>query len=131
MGLDTSHDCWHGSYGGFGIWRRRLAAVAGYELTPRYVSLPWEMFEERHLLGEGWDSLPIEDPLIYLLVHSDCDGVIHPEESRHLAARLEQLAPLMPENEGFGYNRSWRRATERFAAGLRRAAEAGEDVDFH
>lgn len=25
MGLDTTHDCWHGSYGSFNAWRIQLA----------------------------------------------------------------------------------------------------------
>lgn len=29
MGLDTSHDCWHGAYSAFGRWREKLAEVAG------------------------------------------------------------------------------------------------------
>jgi hypothetical protein len=34
MGLDTTHDCWHGSYGGFNRWRNAIAAAAGYTLAP-------------------------------------------------------------------------------------------------
>jgi hypothetical protein len=30
MGLDTTHDCWHGAYSAFMRWRRKLAEVAGY-----------------------------------------------------------------------------------------------------
>lgn len=29
MGLDTSHDCWHGAYSAFHRWRQKLAEVAG------------------------------------------------------------------------------------------------------
>ena len=29
MGLDTSHDAWHGSYSSFMRWRKRIANVAG------------------------------------------------------------------------------------------------------
>lgn len=29
MGLDTSHDCWHGAYSAFHRWRCKLAEVAG------------------------------------------------------------------------------------------------------
>ncbi len=32
MGLDTSHDCWHGAYSAFGRWREKLAEVAGIPL---------------------------------------------------------------------------------------------------
>ena len=30
MGLDTSHDCWHGAYSAFMRWREKIAEVAGF-----------------------------------------------------------------------------------------------------
>ena len=33
MGLDTTHDCWHGSYGAFSRWREQLAIAAGYTFS--------------------------------------------------------------------------------------------------
>lgn len=33
MGLDTTHDAWHGAYSSFGDWRNQLAELAGYEVT--------------------------------------------------------------------------------------------------
>lgn len=82
------------------------------------------MFEDKNYQGE-WDSIPGEDPLLFLLVHSDCDGVIRPEHGVHLADRLEQLPPLLDESV-----RRMREDTERFAGGLRKAAASGEDVEF-
>jgi hypothetical protein len=127
MGLDTSHGCWHGSYGGFAGWRREIARVAGYKIAEvdgrLQYELPWDMFEDKNYQGE-WDSPPGDDPLVFLLAHSDCDGVIHPQHGIHIAARLEQLTPLLDDD--------WdRERAERFAAGLRAAHKAGEDVDFH
>lgn len=130
MGLDTSHGCWHGGYGGFSRWRNTLAQAAGYKLTEgEYgrmgVDLPWDMFEDKNYQGE-WDSPPGDDPLLYLLAHSDCDGVIHPEHGVHIAARLEQLLPLLDGD--------WEWAApyaRKFIEGLQAAAKAGEDVDFH
>lgn len=132
MGLDTSHDCWHGSYGSFSRWRNELARVAGYSFDERgdYV-LPWDMFELKNYQGE-WDSPPGDDPLLYLLVHSDCDGVIHPEQGIHIAARLEQLLPLLDDGKSTGHLApSIKDKTQQFIDGLRAAAAAGEDVDFH
>lgn len=137
MGLDTSHGCWHGPYGSFAVWRLALAQAAGYRISQEHVPgrsdyvLPWELFEAKNYQGE-WDSPPGDDPLVYLLAHSDCDGVIHPEHGVHIAARLEQLLPKLA---GLGYpgrDDEWMRdKTEQFIAGLREAAAAGEDVDFH
>jgi hypothetical protein len=132
MGLDTSHGCWHGPYSAFQLWRQELARAAGYEvveplrLGQPYYELPWDQFEDKNFLGE-WDSIPGDDPLMFLLVHSDCDGVIRPEHGVHLAARLEQLLPLLGESHVY----SMREDTEQFIDGLRKAAAAGEDVDFH
>ena len=138
MGLDTTHDCWHGSYHSFSAWRNHVAEAAGYPIGDRdgldgetYV-LPWDLFPMARYDGEGWAQQPVEDPLLHLLVHSDCDGLIHPSEGRHIAARLEQLLPRIQEQSP---RYEWLRdravpLTEAFIAGLRRAAEAGEDVEF-
>jgi hypothetical protein len=135
MGLDTSHDCWHGSYGSFARWRTELARAAGYPIRgdfgfdrPDY-ELPWDMFELKNYQGE-WDSPPGDDPLLYLLVHSDCDGVIHSEEGRQIADRLEQLLPLMDESRSSGHIPSMRNKTQAFIDGLREAVNAKEDVEF-
>lgn len=137
MGLDTSHNCWHGAYGSFSRWRAELARVAGYPVVAHpglgesAYELPWDMFEPENYQGE-WDSPPGDDPLLYLLVHSDCDGVIHPEQGVHIAARLEQLLPLLDDAKSVGHLApSIKDKTQQFIDGLRAAAAAGEDVDFH
>ncbi len=33
MGLDTSHDCWHGAYSAVTRWRNTVAEIAGYPLV--------------------------------------------------------------------------------------------------
>ncbi len=33
MGLDVSHDCWHGAYSAFMRWRQEIARAAGIPLT--------------------------------------------------------------------------------------------------
>jgi|SRR6185369_3412407 len=141
MGLDTSHDCWHGSYSAFTRWRNTIAEVAGYSLmepTPeerekyfvvsKYPMIEWDGIEEKNYGGD-WSQMP-GDPLIVLIAHSDCDGVIHPEHGRPLADRLEQLLPLLPEEDAPGHIGNWRDKTQRFIDGLRQAARLGEDVEF-
>lgn len=137
MGLDTSHDCWHGPYGAFLRFRNELAVAAGYEVKLEEVNgsyarpvvqIDWLAIERANpgcYAGE-WNE-PQDDPLIYLIAHSDCDGVIHPAQGLALAARIEELLPKLSAAGPF----SPRGLAERFAAGLRKAAEAGEDVDFH
>ena len=134
MGLDTTHDCWHGAYGAFMRWRKELARAAGYTILEPAIDsagydLPWDMFEDKNYMGE-WDSPPGDDPLLFLLVHSDCDGVIHPEQGVHIARRLEQLLPLLDESASGGHLTSVRDKTQQFIDGLKAAVAAGEDVEF-
>lgn len=138
MGLDTTHNCWHGGYTAFNTWRHQVARVAGYEVeTRRQPStfgtgiefefetpvLDWDTYTEANLLGE-WQDTP-SDPLLVLLVHSDADGWIYPVQAGPLADRLEELLPQIPEHEDV------RADTVQFIKGLRQAAEAGEPVGFH
>lgn len=136
MGLDVTHDCWHGAYSAFARFREVVAAAAGFEMherepgdyTPRYWQPEWDGWATDAMLGGEWDQPP-EDPLLVLLVHSDCDGVIPVKVAPFLAERLERLAPSVPET-GAGHMPDARAAVLRFAAGLRSAAEAGDDVEF-
>lgn len=136
MGLDTTHEAWHGAYSAFSRWRHRLARVAGYEVVNiegrwarETVLIDWGHIVEKNYYGE-WDEPP-RDPLIVLIAHSDCEGVIHPEHARPLADRLEELLPLLPEGEGGGHIGDWRSKTRTFIDGLRAAAAAQEDIGFH
>lgn len=137
MGLDTTHDCWHGSYGAFGRWRTAVAVAEGFSTertewgSETYV-FPRDQFSAGNYAGE-WDPLP-DDPLMILLVHSDCDGIIHWEHAGLLADRLERVVPKLPaipEIVYGSYPPDWRGAAEQFVAGLRAAHAAHEDVDFH
>ena len=92
MGLDVSHDCWHGAGSVFHTWRNALVRAAGYETEYCTFDLGISMagdanveknwlelecpkldptsFEEKNVFGE-WDKCP-DDPLLIILVHSDC-----------------------------------------------------------
>ena len=135
------------------MWRQEVARAAGYKLKQRgdvpfpIIVLPWDMFTEENRMGDWSKGPAVEDPLMYLLVHSDTEGVIHPEEGRHLAARLEQLLPdltvaganesaaryerMLPSLTIERLTQEWLEdKTKRFIKGLRAAAEAGEGVLF-
>jgi len=114
MGLDTSHDCWSGSYGSFGAWRAKLAEVAGFGDLNSYEGF-----------GGSRQWPQTNDALIVLLNHSDCDGEIAAEYCAPLADRLEGLLPAMEVAGGLHSER-----TRRFIEGLRVAAEANESVEF-
>lgn len=130
MGLDTTHNAYHGSYGGFGHMRNAVGQAAGYQLVQDalhghvFVDVPTELFTSDHVEGE-WGEVP-EDPLMVLFCHSDCDGVIHPREAAALEARLREVIPMIPEVP----DTFMRDRVTQFADGLKRAAEADEDVEF-
>lgn len=79
-------------------------------------------------MGE-WDSMP-HDPLIILIAHSDCEGVIHPTQAELLANRLEELLPLLNGDDG-GHVGNYHDTTQRFIDGLRLAVKHGEPIEFH
>ncbi len=70
----------------------------------------------------AWDSLP-PDPLHVLLAHSDCDGEIKWQDCGPLADRLQEILPSLSDDV--------REDAETFIAGLRSAAAARENVEFH
>ena len=159
MGLDVSHDCWHGAYSAFMRWRREIARAAGFppllmmkgfytweRITPEDIDsvlnvigyLDLEHRWARSLLQalDKNDNLPIKweslrpSPLIALLDHSDCGGSLPFNQCAEIAAALEELLPRLPEGDGGGHIGNWREKTQKFIDGLRLAAESKEDVEF-
>ena len=116
MGLDTTHDCFHGSYTSFYRWRNELCGAAGIS----YPSAPRNRSADEH--NGDWTETP--DDIIYVLIdHSDCDGHILTE---HCAPLADRLAGLLPEI----FLLQSRETTELFIKGLRSAAAAGDMVIF-
>ena len=159
MGLDCSHDAWHGAYSAFMRWRQTLAEVAGLpplELMEGFysplqrggTSVPTLYYglttlepafgpDSRPYLANIDDRLPIRwdclkpSPLHELLFHSDCDGEIAADRCGPIADALESLIPLLPEGEADGHIGNWLAKTQQFVDGLRAAAAAGEALRFH
>ena len=133
MGLDTTHDCWHGAYSAFTRWRNKLAEVAGYKFYKEggidQPLIDWGHITQENLFGQ-WKETP-KDPLMVLIAHSDCEGEIFPEQAEPLADRLEALLPLLPDDEAGGHIGNWRAKTQQFIDGLRAAAKEDEPVEFH
>jgi hypothetical protein len=138
MGLSTSHDAWRGAYSAFNRWRNTVARAAGYDTgMVKYengheretILIDWGHITEKNLAGK-WDETPA-DPLIVLIAHSDCDGKIYPKQAVPLADRLEELLPLLPQDRDGGHIGDWRKTTQRFIDGLRKAAANREAVDFY
>ncbi len=121
MGLDTSHNAWHGAYSAFMRWRTEIA---------RLIDVPLDKMEGFVLGGVKWETLR-PDPLYALLSHSDCDGEIAPDDCAKIADRLEELLPKLPEGDAGGHIGYWREKTKQFIDGCRAASAAGEPLDFH
>ncbi len=110
MGLDTTHDCWHGPYSHFNSWREAICRAAGYgDLR----------------LRQGFDgnvAWPDNDPIVKLLNHSDCEGQINADDCFPIAKRLSELLDLLPPVDA--------KLTHRFIAGLYDAGANHEAVIF-
>jgi hypothetical protein len=158
MGLDVSHDCWHGAHSAFMRWRCEVAKAAGMppllmmegfyghtEITGDDASAAVKAlgFAKEHmwasdLLGVFYfdSNFPIKweclkpSPLHILLNHSDCGGTIEPDDCAQIAQELEELLPKLPDGDGGGHIGNWREKTQAFIDGLRLAAHRGEPVEF-
>lgn len=147
MGLDTTHDCWHGAYSGFGIFRELVGRAAGLPYREadeqygdgmrRVLDIDWEQITDDQVAGDwaeppcinrvGYDP-PLTDPVLYLLIHSDCDGKLRCKYLKELKSRLEDLVPRFNELAGDGYGEG---RLDRFIKGLGDAINKGDDVLFH
>ena len=154
MGLDISHDTWHGAYSAFNRWREKLAEVAGvpplglmegfYSYDPfngvnplNYIEICCsgnEMALDR--IKQIKSHLPIRwsilkpDVLHKLLYHSDCEGKISWQIAGKLAIRLKELLPLLPDEEGGGHIGNWRGKTQQFINGCEFAHKDKHDLIF-
>jgi hypothetical protein len=97
MGLDFRQSTARWSYGGFNNFRSRLAAEIGIDL---------DSMQGFGGLGESstidptppgripWST--VDDDLVPLLNHSDCDGVLTAEEMRSVSPRLREIVSHWP-----------------------------------
>lgn len=115
MGLDTSHNAYHGPYSSFMDFRKSLASHLGFNL------LDMEGFGG----SKKWDG---KDDVQILLSHSDCDGIITPDDCLRLSVRLDQiLETLEPSDSWF----SLYHFVKKFSDGCKLAYSRQEDIDFH
>jgi len=143
MGLDTTHDCFHGGYVRFHHFRKCVAAAVGLPLDlmegffdrAEWMACAGDSPVCRNLLERRLESLPISwkvlgnDPVVLFLHHSDCEGEISWRDAEAIAERLEEIAPDIEWDGRPDWD--FKAHALQFAAGLRRAAEARENVEFH
>lgn len=141
MGLDTTHDAFHGAYSAFDRWRGEILKAAGGR--GGYGRCRKEPAQEGD--REGWwyygpgYSGETHPGLHILLCHSDCDGEISPEDCAKVADDLEALLPALEESlltagdwESGHIVRygGFMTVTKRFISGCLAAAKAGEALEF-
>lgn len=119
MGLDTSHDCWHGPYSSFHRFRRNLAQRIGVDLD-EYIG--YSKTGTKELSSIEHDIMP-------LLNHSDCDGILTPEEAGRIAKGLQQI--LDSYDESIPADWDMKDKIEQFRDGCLEAARYNETIDFH
>lgn len=119
MGIAFSHCEASWSYSGFHSFRRRLAGAVAIEL------MKMEGFSEN---GNGNSWKAIVDPIVDLLHHSDCDGILTPEQCKKIAPRLRQIVECWDDTRiDIGYDK--RQALE-LAEGMEKAASLNENLIF-
>ena len=146
MGLDTSHDAFHGAYSAFNSLRQEVAHAIGGSYGPHWLRT------HHGEIARDKDGYPIRDEtlndaMFYVpdeitedafpglwefLRHSDCDGEISPEMCMKVADDLEPLLPKMPEG-GAGHiarRGGYREVLRKFIAGCRAAAAEGVPLTF-
>lgn len=153
MGLDTSHNCWHGSYTGFARWRNDIGRIIGWGTEERLSGagegymipegrVPEQAAPADEIRTEDGETYTIhwsqaydnsvwlghwdtdpEDVIDVLMVHSDCEGII---PHRFLDPLVMRLLEIGKQQDGWYLD-----ATKLFIAGLMDANDRGEDVDFH
>lgn len=119
MGLDTSHNCWHGSYSSFNKFRYSLGRQIGVNL------------DEYNGYGKGEikELTSIKHDLLPLFNHSDCEGELTVKESEQIVKGLNSV--LENFNEEFGLPYDFKNKIIQFRDGCLDAISKNEIIDFH
>ncbi|WP_293925421.1 hypothetical protein [Sphingobacterium sp. UBA6320] len=89
MGLDTTHNAFHGAYSAFMRFRKGLVDH----------SLKTDVMNFNGFGGTVPEET-IENPGLQRLIHqSDCDGEISPDDCKLIADYLETIIPELSEGE--------------------------------
>lgn len=96
MGLDTSHEAFHGPYSSFDRMRRAVSWAVGGN-WPEVISLTDDFdFQE----ADKQQFPPDQFPGLYeFLNHSDCDGQISPNMCYYVARDLAHIKLLVADLE--------------------------------
>ncbi len=152
MGLDITHNCWHGAYSAFHRWRQIIAKAAGLPPLDFMEGFYGEDYRSpiyfarlqtgnQKSFSDIADSLPINwdcicedscpEVLFELLIHSDCEGEIKWEICKDLAESLKKLLPKLPKGSAGGHIGIVKDKTQQFIDGLLLAYKQKENVEFY
>lgn len=150
MGLDTTHDAFHGAYSAFNRFRQEVARAIGGSFPPH-----WKYGDDGELLRDS-DGMAVYDKekngdffywgdgygaethpgLFEFFKHSDCDGEISPEMCTKIADDLEGVLPKVETlgSKSGGHiaaSGGYVEVMRKFIAGCRAAADEGVPLEFH
>ncbi len=148
MGLDCSHDAFHGAYSAFNRLRRIVAYAAGGSFPPHWEYEPNGEVKEHagmtvvknnldpssFYLPEGYTHK--SHPGLYkFLAHSDCDGKISPTMCTKVANDLESLLPKVEAlhwkaGGHLAITGGYVEVLQRFILGCRKAAAQKQSLLF-
>jgi hypothetical protein len=136
MGLDTTHDAWHGPYSAFNRFRQAICRAAGGNFPPHSegATLPdgQPMLPNHYYLDDEYEAA--HPGLSAFLRSSDCDGEFSPEVAAQMANDIEKLLPALSamdkEKEDMPHRGGYYGAALQYIAGCREAAAAGEPLVY-
>ncbi len=119
MGLDTTHNCWHGAYSSFNRFRYSLAIQVGINLDE------YDGYDK----GGTKNLNDIKHDLMPLFNHSDCDGYLSVEESKRIVNGLNSVLDTF--NETIECDFDFKEKIMQFHDGCLDAISKNETVKFH
>lgn len=136
MGLDCSHDAFHGAYSAFNRFRQAIAKAMGGSYPPHeteYHEDGDKLLPNMWYWGKEYNEL-LHPGLYVFLSHSDCDGEISPVNCIMVANDLEKLLPII-EKYGVGVGHIEREGgfggvCQKFINGCRLAYKNSEALEF-
>lgn len=133
MGLDISHDAFHGKYSAFNSFRKFVCKSIAGSFPPHENKA---LVDDMWYWGEGYNK-ESHPGLFEFFCHSDCDGEISPELCSVVANDLDNILPLIEElaksEPAHGHilrNGGFVEVTKQFIIGCRLASERNEPLEF-
>ncbi|RYI30558.1 hypothetical protein EVU96_09080 [Bacillus infantis] len=133
MGLDTTHNAFHGAYSAFNTFRKFICESIGGSFPPHKDKT---LKDGYWYFGEGYNT-ETHKGLTEFLAHEDCEGEISPEMCKVVADELESILPYVEERartiEAHGHilrDGGYVAVTKRFIEGCRLAHERNEPLEF-